>query len=349
MDELIVRAGRHLRSRVLTNVEYQGHFLPIKACYFGSERPDVPVLAFVGGVHGIERIGSQVVLAFMETLVKRLEWDDSLIRGLEHLRLLFIPVLNPVGLIRKSRANGAGVDLMRNAPVDADTSVPFLVGGQRLSARLPWYRGRRNAPMQPESAALCEAINAELANAPFVLSVDVHSGYGVKDQLWFPLACSYQPVENLPEIYSLFELLQDTYPNLNYLIEPQSHQYLTHGDLWDHLYLTSREGAAVFLPLTLEMGSWNWVRKNWRQTGSFAGWFNPVKPHRIQRVLRRHTVLFEFLLRATRAYGNWLPGELSREKCRQKALQMWYNARERNDQGDGEMRREPRSGNSVEE
>ena len=284
----------------------------------------MPVLVFVGGVHGIERIGSQVVLAFLETLVKRLQWDQSLVSGLENLRLLFIPVLNPVGVICKTRANGEGVDLMRNAPVDADTSVPFLVGGQRLSAVLPWYRGKRGAPMQPESQALCEAISEELRRSPFLLSMDVHSGYGFSDRLWFPLACSHKPIEHLPELYSLFDLLQNTYPNLNYIIEPQSRQYLTHGDLWDYLYLQSVDNGGVFLPLTLEMGSWNWVKKNLRQTWSFSGWFNPVKPHRVQRVLRRHTILLEFLIRASRAFENWLPGELSREEWRQKAFQLWY-------------------------
>ena len=331
LDKLIARAGDKLRSRVITTVEYREHVIPIKSCWLGSDRDDVPVIAFVGGVHGIERIGSQVVLAFMETLVQRLHWDDSLITGLENLRIVFIPVVNPIGVIRKTRANGAGVDLMRNAPVDADTPVPFLVGGQRISSLLPWYRGKRNTPMQPEAEALCSTIARELSRSPFTLTLDVHSGYGFHDQLWFPLACSHKPLQALPELYSLFHLLQQTYPNLDYIVEPQSQQYLTHGDLWDYLYLNAKPGAGIFLPLTLEMGSWNWVKKNWRQTRSFTGWFNPVKPHRVQRVLRRHTVLFEFLIRAVRAFENWLPGELQREEQRRAALNIWYQG-----QGDDE-------------
>lgn len=48
------------------------------------------------------------------------------------------------------------------------------------------------------------------------------------------------------------------------MFEPQSQQYLTHGDLWDHLYLRALTGhpGHLFLPLTLEMGSWLWVKKN---------------------------------------------------------------------------------------
>lgn len=40
-----------------------------------------------------------------------------------------------------------------------------------------------------------------------------------------------------------------------YIIEPQSLQYLAHGDLWDHLYLQAcAQAQRVFLPLTLEDG-----------------------------------------------------------------------------------------------
>lgn len=325
LDQLIADAGPVMRSQVLTTVSIQSHTIPIRACTLGSTVPTAPTLVFTGGVHGIERIGSQVVLAFLQTLVRRLEWDSSLVSGLENLRIVFVPVVNPVGLIRKTRANGAGIDLMRNAPVEADASVPLLIGGQRFSSHLPWYRGRRNEAMQPEAQALSELILSELKTSAFVVSLDVHSGYGFRDQLWFPLACSKTPIEHLPEIYSLFELLQTTYPNLEYVIEPQSRNYLTHGDLWDYLYFNALDMKASFLPLTLEMGSWNWVKKNWRQTGSVFGWFNPVRPHRVQRVLRRHTILLEFLVRAVRAYQNWLPGELSREQMREAAIRHWYS------------------------
>jgi len=310
---------------VITTLAYRGKTLPVRACYLGSEEPNVPVLAFIGGVHGVERIGSQVILAFLETLVERLKWDKSLLFGLRHLRLLFIPIVNPVGVINQTRANKSGIDLMRNAPIEAQSQVPFLVGGHHLSSKLPWYRGKRNTAMEPEAQALCTAVQQQLLNSPFTILLDVHSGYGFKDQLWFPLASSHEPIEVLPEIYALHQLLNKTYPHLNYVFEPQSHQYLTHGDLWDYVYLQNPKTAGIFLPLTLEMGSWNWIKKNPLQITRFSGLFHPTKPHRTQRVLRRHTVLLEFLIRATRAYSKWIPQPDQREHLRQLAISAWYS------------------------
>lgn len=61
----------------------------------------------------------------------------------------------------------------------------------------------------------------------------------------------------------------------------------------------------LFLPLTLEMGSWLWVRKNPRQLFSPVGPFNPILPHRLRRVLRRHLPLIDFLQRAVHNAEAW--------------------------------------------
>ena len=88
----------------------------------------------------------------------RLQWDATLHSQLESVRLLFMPIVNPGGMLMGTRANPQGIDLMRNAPVDAVDKVPFLVGGQRISASLPWYRGRLDAPMEAENLALCTEV-----------------------------------------------------------------------------------------------------------------------------------------------------------------------------------------------
>jgi hypothetical protein len=112
-------------------------------------------------------------------------------------------------------------------------------------------------------------------------------------------------------------------------MEPQSRQYLAHGDLWDHLYLRSRAGPAanVFLPLTLEMGSWLWIKKNPRQVFSRHGIFNPLIGHRQQRVLRRHLSLLDFIGRAAGSHARWRPADGDRARHEALALERWYQRR----------------------
>jgi hypothetical protein len=301
--------------------------LPVYMVTLGNPAPHVPAVGFFGGVHGLERIGAQVVIAWLQGLAARLRWDETLHRQLEHVRLVFMPLVNPGGMLRDTRANPSGVDLMRNAPVDAADPVPLLLGGQRLSPGLPWYRGARGAPMEPESAALCALVERELHGRPFSLALDCHSGFGMRDRLWFPYAHSRRPIEHLPELHALHEIFSESHPHHPYVVEPQSRQYLTHGDLWDHLYLRSLERAAgTFLPLTLEMGSWLWVKKNPRQLFSRVGIFNPLLAHRQERVLRRHLPLLDFLVRAAAAAPRWLPQGPARDAHRAAALRRWWGA-----------------------
>ena len=301
------------------------HRLPVYRIALGNPSPEVPAVGFFGGVHGLERIGAQVVIAWLQGLVTRLAWDETLHRQLEQVRVVFMPLVNPGGMLRGTRANPAGVDLMRNAPLDATGNVPALLGGQRISAGLPWYRGRKGAPMEPESAALCELVERELHGRPFSLAIDCHSGFGARDRIWFPYAHSSRPIAHLPELHALHGIFSDSHPHHPYLIEPQSRQYLAHGDLWDHLYLRALErGGGPFLPLTLEMGSWLWVKKNPRQLFSRDGIFNPLLAHRQERVLRRHLPLLEFLLRAGVSANRWLPPADARAQHQRAALERWY-------------------------
>ena len=63
--------------------------------------------------------------------------------------------------------------------------------------------------------------------------------------------------------------------------------------------------GAPFIPWTLEMGSWNWVRKNPFQLMSLTGPFNPIVPHRLRRVQRHHLLLIDFFLRAVHNHEAW--------------------------------------------
>jgi hypothetical protein len=285
----------------LAEIEHGSERFPLIAIRFGPSNKNLPTLALFGGVHGLERIGTRVVLAHLRTLLETARWDRMTRTLLANTRLLLVPLVNPAGMYLQRRANGNHVDLMRNAPVEAEEVKPWqLYAGHRLSPRLPWYRGRVDAPMEVEARVICEYVRKEMFAAPVALSVDVHSGYGRVDRLWFPYARTPDPLPALPETVALKNLFDRTYPNHVYCIEPQSRQYLAHGDLWDHLYDEFRATGSngLFLPFTLELGSWVWIKKNWSQLFSLLGIFNPHLPHRVKRTLRRHLMLFDFLHRA---------------------------------------------------
>ena len=258
----------------------------------------------------------------MQSLLNRLPWDELLHRQLEKIRLVFMPIVNPGGMWAHKRANPHGVDLMRNAPQRSEGPVPYLAGGQTISPLLPWYCGKPGRAMQLESAAMLEVVSKHLACKPFSLALDCHSGYGFGDSIWFPYAKTRRLMAHLPEMFALKTMLEQSMPHHDYSFEPQSNQYLLHGDLWDHAYDRTPDGN-IFLPMTLELGSWLWIRKNPRQLFSRHGIFNPIKAHRIKRVLRRHADLLDFLSRAAFAAPRWLPDAAQRVDLQQQALAMW--------------------------
>lgn len=297
----------------LAEVAGRGHDLfQIFGFQIGKKDPNLPVLGLFGGVHGLERVGAQVNLSFLESLLEQLSWDADLREKLQHVRILSIPLVNPSGMYYGFRSNLNGVDLMRNAPIEADGRPAWLLGGHRISSRLPWYRGPLGAPMEIESQAVVDFVKTGMFGAPFLMAMDFHSGFGRVDRLWYPYAKSTLPYPNINESLKLKSLLDRGQPNHVYHVEPQSLSYTTHGDLWDYLYeehaLDNKRlnKKSTFLPWTLEMGSWNWVRKNPLQALSALGPFNPVLPHRKKRMMRRHLPLVDFFMRATRNYAAWL-------------------------------------------
>lgn len=326
LDRWFEHHDERCRVSVLSEIHYKQEVLPIYCFELGNPSPRVPTVIFVGGVHGVERIGTQVLLAFMDSLFQRMQWDDTLDHLLKDIRVAFIPLVNPSGMLRRRRSNAQGVDLMRNAPIDAKGKVSLMLGGHRVSRYLPWYRGKRGLPMQDENQALYEFMQTALKESPFVITLDCHSGFGHHDRIWFPYAYTPDPFEHIGEAYALHQLFQRNHSTYSfYIMEPQSTSYTTHGDFWDYTFKTGlHERPGVYLPLTLEMGSWMWVRKNPRQMFNSLGIFNPVMPHRHERVLRRHQCLMDFLMRAARNYYRWLPNRETHDDWMHQAIEHWY-------------------------
>ncbi len=307
----LVSAGRGLvRERVLAEVTLaDGSTLPIVGLVIGSEDRSLPTLGLFGGVHGLERIGTRVVLTYLHSRLERFAWDHHARKRLEQCRIVAIPLVNPGGMQQGTRATPTGVDIMRNAPVEALESVVPLAGGQRWSRRLPFFRGPVGAAMEPETQTLVDFVESEVFEAEAALCMDFHSGFGLRDRLWYPYAKVRNAFPRRREAVSLGYLLERTYPHHRYLVEPQSDNYTTHGDVWDYLFdrHVERFGLTgpVFLPWTLELGSWSWVRKNPRSLFTLAGPFNPTLPRLLKRVMRRHHLLVDFFLSAVHNHASW--------------------------------------------
>ncbi len=328
LERLLEEIGPRARVKTLGQVHHEELSFPLYSISIGSTDPEAPTLGLFGGVHGLERIGTQVLLSQLKTLAELMKWDTAIAGLLERSRLVFMPLVNPGGMYRLQRSNPNGVDLMRNAPVHADKMPAYaLFGGHRISPKLPWYRGPAGAPMEIEAQALCELVRNEIFSSKVAITIDVHSGFGTKDRVWFPYARTKKPFPSVTEVFALKLMLDRTYPNHVYVVEPQTHQYMAHGDLWDYLYdeARKREGNSIFIPLTLEMGSWVWAKKDMRQIFSVLGAFNPMKPHRLQRTLRRHLLFLDFMHRAVISHKEWLdlPKE-KRDPLKRRALELWY-------------------------
>lgn len=302
------KAAKWGEVRHLADVKFQDNEFPIKAFLFGPEDKTLPTFVILGGVHGIEKVGTHISLYFLRSFLYQMSWDELLRERLKKTRLLFLPLVNPGGMYLNRRSNPNGIDLMRNAPIDSPNDVAFLVGGHRYGSWLPWYRGAAGAKMEVESQTLVDFIEQECFGAQILQTLDIHSGFGRIDRLWYPYAKSRELFPERDHIRRFGRLLKKTNPYNVYRIERQSKTYTTHGDLWDYLFDQHYKEFGLkktFLPWTLELGSWTWVKKNPRQIFQILGGFNPIMPHRYKRIMRRHVGLLEFFLRATGEWKSW--------------------------------------------
>jgi hypothetical protein len=326
LERIIEQFGIRARTEVIEHIHYKDLEFPIHCITLGSTQPDVPVLALVGGVHGLEKIGSEVILSYMHSISQLLDWDEEFLNRLEKSRLIFVPIVNPVGVYLGTRSNGNGVDLMRNAPVEGAGGAR-LYSGHRLSPRLPWFRGNELI-MESEAQALCRLVEKQLFQSPLSIALDLHSGFGIQDRLWFPYASRKTPFAFIAETLALKERFDRCYQHHIYRIEPTCQEYMINGDLWDYLFDTfvqSRAQNQLFLPLTLEMGSWLWLRKSPMHLFSRHGLFHPLLPHRQQRIFRRHFMLFDFLHRSILYPDSWSRLDAEQKVAfEKKAFELWY-------------------------
>ena len=74
LQQLIDTAPPQLQVELLASIPHMAERLPLYGLQLGNRSASVPAVVLVGGIHGLERIGTQVVLAYLQTLLNRLPW-----------------------------------------------------------------------------------------------------------------------------------------------------------------------------------------------------------------------------------------------------------------------------------
>jgi hypothetical protein len=93
LNELIALVARYqdiFKTYTLATVPFKDRDFPVFGLSMGSESPEAPVLILVGGIHGLERIGSRVILTYLHSLAQRLRWGKSLQSQLREIRIISI-------------------------------------------------------------------------------------------------------------------------------------------------------------------------------------------------------------------------------------------------------------------
>ena len=102
-----------LRTEIIAEISSGNRTFPIIAMTIGSQDRNAPCFGLFGGVHGLERVGSQVVISYLDSLLNQLTWDRNLRQVLERTRVLAIPIINPAGMYAFTRCNPNGVGKKR--------------------------------------------------------------------------------------------------------------------------------------------------------------------------------------------------------------------------------------------
>ena len=66
---MLETAPAALSVRVAHTVQVQGATLPIHVLTLGNPDPSLPAIGYFGGVHGLERIGTRVLLVDRKSVV----------------------------------------------------------------------------------------------------------------------------------------------------------------------------------------------------------------------------------------------------------------------------------------
>lgn len=262
---------------LIKNIEYHQKTYPVYQISEGNKINPKAQILLTGAIHGLEKIGANIIFSFLK-IIKNKKIN------LENIHIIAIPIANPYGYVNETRCNGNNVDLMRNAPFDAERVVPFL-GGHKISNFFPYYRGEK---LEEENLILVNLVDELLLKEIPLFHLDIHSGFGNETEIWTPQD-TYIDVNN--SLYRLFKHSCFIFKN-----QP----YNSHGDMLKYLFDTFKH-KKKYVPVTLEIGFfykinslkeisfWKKFLKNPFKFLKFKRWFFSPKYGEKRKVIRVHT------------------------------------------------------------
>lgn len=284
----------------LSSLTGEGFQFPIYSLEIGTpkairQRP----VGLVAGIHGLETIGIQILLNLLENIlnVESPCYMQEIKNG--DIGIVSIPIVNPGGIAVKSRSNPLGVDLMRNSGIKAERPL-FFFGGQTFSDKLPFFQGKG---LEIESKIFMNFIDEYffgLSNNSLAFVLDIHSGFGFKDRMWWPYAFTKEKCPDDLLYRKMADYLRNECKQQAFIYEPQSKNYTTNGDLWDKAYIQFQEGKKKmmdpkFLPWTLEIGTWNHIKARPQKIFKKRALFNPHFQDKKSTFLKYRKFLKDFI------------------------------------------------------
>lgn len=312
-------------------IDYRKHRFPLTSFRFGENSSQASKIIFVSGLNGQDKLAIHLVLAYLKNIIRISSRDNSFAKRFKQFQLIFYPLANPTGMFTQRKTNENGVDLTRNAPIDAGRLALPLFSGQRISSRLPWYRGSKRSSMEVETSTLCQFISEESESSELTLVLDVRSSLGSSDNILFPYSCNSNVIPDAHHILALKKILDCYIPSNQFQFEPAHKRSIIHGDLWDFLYSRhhSQSNKGLFIPLRLEIGNIPWLRRSPKQALQLVGIASPVEQAALKAIQQPYTHLFDFLLQAVSSEQHrW--AKLSKGEnyhLKRKARQKWYPER----------------------
>lgn len=258
---------------------------PIEAIRISAAQGKVPRLLCIGGIHGSEWVGTEMVLQLMNKLVSEYGKNQRITDLVNEREIWLIPIVNPDGFVRRQRKTAQGVDLNRN----------FGVGFSNKGLLERWKRWLHYPGPYPFSEPETQALKTFVERHDFVASISFHSFGGV---IYFPYGHKRQKTKDHELFKMMASEMRKRQPYQRYWIKRLGWLYPIYslkGCFEDELY--QNHGTLSFL-IEISRGGFRISEpSSWL---NLFRWFNPSN---LQYHIENNLEAAIFLLDATERIG----------------------------------------------